>query len=237
MITFVFFDLVGTLIKPRQPVGEQYARLASRYGADVDARAMEAAFHRAMRTTAGSTPSRDSLESTAAAERRWWEALVRAVVTSCGAAELVRPGVFEDYFGDLYEHFTTADAWEPYEDALPVLDALATKGITTGLITNYDTRVYRVLDAVGLASRLDSVTIPANAGASKPDRRIFDHALDGAGIAPADALHVGDSLGDDYHGATAAGMSAVLLDRDGRYGGTEGLRRIGGLGELLQILH
>jgi len=89
MVTIVFFDLVGTLIKPRQPVGEQYARLARRYGADVDPRAMEAAFHQAMRTTAGST------QSTAAAERRWWQDLVRGVVASCGAAELERPDVFE----------------------------------------------------------------------------------------------------------------------------------------------
>ncbi len=236
MITVVFFDLVGTLIKPRQPVGEQYSLLARRYGAAVDARAMEAAFHEAMRTAPGSTPGGGSLESTAAAERRWWEDLVRGVVASCGAAELERPGVFEDYFGELYEHFTTADAWARYDDALPALDALAIQGIPTGLITNYDTRVYRVLDALGLASRLGSVTIPANAGASKPDRRIFAHALEAAGVAPADGLHVGDSLGDDYHGATAAGMSAVLLDRDGRHEGGRRSRRIGGLGELSRWL-
>jgi len=236
MITVIFFDLVGTLIRPRQPVGEQYSRLARRYGADVDARAMEAAFHQAMRITPGNTPSGDSLRSTAAAERRWWEELVRGVVRSCGATELERPGVFEAYFGELYEHFTTADAWAPYEDALPALEALATQGIPTGLITNYDTRVYRVLEALGLASRLAYVAIPANAGASKPDRRIFAHALDAAGIAAADALHVGDSPGDDYHGARAAGMNAVLLDRNGRYGGGDGIRRIGGLGELLEML-
>jgi len=236
MISVVFFDLVGTLITPRDPVGVQYSLVARRYGAEVDARDMEAAFHQAMRRTPGGTPSGDSLAATAAAERLWWEKLVRGVVASCGADELERPGVFDTYFGELYERFTTANAWALYDDAFPVLDELAARGISTGLITNYDTRVYRVLDALGLASRLNSVTIPANAGASKPDGRIFAHALDQAGIAPGDALHVGDSLGDDYQGAMAAGVNALLLDRDGRYGGIEGIRRIAGLGELSRWL-
>jgi putative hydrolase of the HAD superfamily len=167
------------------------------------------------------------------AEKGWWNRLVRGVVGACGASGLERPDVFEEYFADLYEHFTTANAWAPYEDTLPALDRLAAHGVPLGLITNYDTRVYRVLDAVGLASRIARVAIPARAGAWKPDPRIFAHALDSAGVAAPDALHVGDSLDDDYNGARAAGMRAVLLDREGRYRSQKGLRRIEGLTELI----
>ena len=88
MINAVFFDLVGTLIRPRQPVGHQYAEVARRHGAEVDARALEAAFHRAMRATPGLG---GEVLANHAAERRWWEQLVREVVTSCGAADLARP--------------------------------------------------------------------------------------------------------------------------------------------------
>lgn len=232
MTCVVFFDLVGTLIRPREPVGHQYAAVARRYGAELEPRAVEAAFHRAMGATPGSTPGGESLEATAAAERRWWGELVRGVVAECGAGPLEQGRVFEDYFAELYEHFTTARAWALYDDTLPALDGLAARGIPAGLITNYDTRVYRVLDALDLTGRLDSVTIPAHAGVSKPDRAIFAHALAAHGVAASEALHVGDSLEDDYIGATGAGMSALLLDRKGRYAGDASLKRVAGLGDL-----
>ena len=239
MIRAVFFDLVGTLIRPRQPVGQQYAAVARRFGAEMDEVALEAAFHKAMREAPALEPAgtgRGDLQATAAAERRWWEQLVRGVVGACGAPALERPAVFQEYFDELYEHFTTANAWVVYDDTPRALDGLAAAGIGAGLITNYDTRVYRVLDGLGLSSRLDPVTIPAVAGVSKPDGRIFAHALGQAGLAPAEALHVGDSLHDDYEGATAAGMAALLLDRDGRHRGAGGLRRIGRLGELFEAM-
>ena len=37
------------------------------------------------------------------------------------------------------------------------------------------------------------------------------------GVAPGDALMVGDTVGDYVEGALAVGMQAVLVDREGRY--------------------
>ncbi len=57
---------------------------------------------------------------------------------------------------------------------------------------------------------------------SKPERGIFDWALDacGAGMdaaAPGDACHVGDDPDKDYFGAVGAGWGrALLLDREGK---------------------
>ena len=60
----------------------------------------------------------------------------------------------------------------------------------------------------------DAVVYSSAAGSAKPDRRIFQHALDQLLVAPAEALHVGDSRTADYEGALAAGLTAVLLRRD-----------------------
>ena len=229
-----FFDLVGTLIRPRAPIGQQYAAVARRFGANLDAGALGAAFHRAMSVLPAVQSSGESLEETASAERRWWKDLVRSVVTECDATALQPASLFDAYFAALYEHFTTNAAWTVFPDAPAVLDALEAAGVSAGLITNYDTRVYRVLDALDLSGRLDSVTIPANAGVSKPDPRIFAYALARHAIGPGEALHVGDSPGDDYDGATAAGIDALLLDRDNRHAGRAGTRRVGGLAEVLE---
>ena len=50
-------------------------------------------------------------------------------------------------------------------------------------------------------------------GAAKPDRAIFAHALAALGVEASEALHVGDSRVNDYDGARAAGIAALLVDR------------------------
>lgn len=51
-------------------------------------------------------------------------------------------------------------------------------------------------------------------GVEKPDPRIFELALQKAGgIAPEQALHIGDNLRKDYLPARNMGMHALLLDR------------------------
>jgi putative hydrolase of the HAD superfamily len=211
----VFFDLVGTLIHGRAPIGVQYAAMARRHGVDADADALDGAFRREMLETPPPAVFPGSLSRTAASERDWWRALVTRVVFACRLHSLAEGNRFDPFFEDLYRHFTTASAWQLYEDVVPVLLELRARGILTGLVTNYDTRVYLLLDSLGLTPLLDSVTIPAVAGAAKPDGRIFAHALGKHALSAREAVHVGDSPTDDYHGARRAGLVAVLLDRDG----------------------
>jgi putative hydrolase of the HAD superfamily len=61
------------------------------------------------------------------------------------------------------------------------------------------------------------VVIGEELGASKPSPRAFHAAVAPFGMAPADALMVGDSPELDYAGALAAGLQARLLDRDARF--------------------
>ena len=101
---------------------------------------------------------------------------------------------------------------------------------------NYDSRIHRLVVSLGLAARLDSITIPATAGARKPAPRIFARALAGHGLDADDSGYVGDSLADDYLGARGAGMRAVLLDRDGGHPGLAGVPRAATLDEAIRLL-
>ncbi|HEX5894319.1 MAG TPA: HAD-IA family hydrolase, partial [Solirubrobacterales bacterium] len=51
--------------------------------------------------------------------------------------------------------------------------------------------------------------------ARKPEREIFTAALGVAGAAPDEVIHVGDTAEEDVAGAAAAGIRALLIDRDG----------------------
>jgi FMN phosphatase YigB (HAD superfamily) len=50
-------------------------------------------------------------------------------------------------------------------------------------------------------------------GVEKPDTRIYEIALERAGVAPEEVLHIGDSMRKDYVPAKNVGMQALLLDR------------------------
>lgn len=230
----VFFDLVGTLIRARAGIGEQYAYWARRHGAGAaDPERLGTAFARAMRESRPMAFPGAGVEEASKEERRWWHGLVRRVVSDAGLSEaLGQEGRFDRFFDDLFEHFTSADAWVAYADAPPTLAALRDRGIQIGLITNYDTRVYSVLDALGLSPLIDSVTIPALVGAAKPDAAIFHHALRHHGLPASAAVYVGDEVEDDYLGAEGAGMKAILIDRDGRHEREQGLTRIRSLEDL-----
>ena len=49
-------------------------------------------------------------------------------------------------------------------------------------------------------------------GASKPHTAMFERAMRHAGVAPGEAVHIGDHEIDDVQGATAAGMATVWVN-------------------------
>jgi putative hydrolase of the HAD superfamily len=94
------------------------------------------------------------------------------------------------------------------------LDRLRAGGLRLGVVSNSDGRVEEALIAAGLRDRFDVVLDSALVGVEKPDPAIFRAALGALGVAPAEALYVGDLYDVDVVGARAAGMEAVLLVSD-----------------------
>jgi putative hydrolase of the HAD superfamily len=234
--TAVFFDLVGTLIRVRGGVGLQYATLAKRFGIEADQRALEAAFPIALQMVPSPSFDTSRPEEVAGLERGFWRDIVCGVFHHAGIDEPTTGPRFEAYFEALFDHFSTEAGWEAYPDVEPELVRLRAAGYITALLTNFDGRVFRLLDRLRLRTLFDSVTLPGLAGKAKPDRAIFQHALDRHGLSASAAVHVGDSMSEDYTAARAAGLQTVLLDRKQRWADTEGVVRITSLSELAGAL-
>jgi HAD superfamily hydrolase (TIGR01509 family) len=112
-----------------------------------------------------------------------------------------------------------ANLWtEPTPGAADGLKALRAAGYEVGCVSNADGTVDRLLAGAGLGQHLSFVVDSGAVGIEKPDPRIFAMALDLAGVAPDEALYVGDLYPVDVVGARRAGLEAVLLDPLGRYG-------------------
>ena len=102
-----------------------------------------------------------------------------------------------------------------FEDVPGALAELRRRGLRLVVASNWDCSLPEWLEDAGLLELVDGVVSSAEAGASKPDPAVFARALELAGAAPEEALHVGDSVRNDFEGARAAGLNALLLARDG----------------------
>jgi putative hydrolase of the HAD superfamily len=120
----------------------------------------------------------------------------------------------------------------PFADVPPALAALRDHRLL--VVSNWDCSLADWLGPAGLLEHVDAVVTSAEVGVAKPGRAIFERALELAGVAPGDAVHVGDSLENDVAGARAAGIRPVLVARDGAApAGVEAIRSLAELPALL----
>ena len=146
-----------------------------------------------------------------AKEYAWWEAIADKTFGDVGIKDQFTD--FAAFFADLYAYFAGADPWAVYPDAYHSLERWRAKDIELGIISNFDSRIYTVLDSLALADFFTTITISTEVGAAKPDPQIFAAARKKHNCDPSDAWHVGDSQTDDYEGAKAAGLRGIWLQR------------------------
>jgi len=116
--------------------------------------------------------------------------------------------------------FVAALRFRAIGGVLPALDRLAAAGLPLAVVANWDIGLHEHLARLGLTERFVAILTSAEAGAEKPDPRIFGLALDRLGVRPEEAVHVGNEDVDRL-GALAAGLAfepvplATLPDRLG----------------------
>jgi putative hydrolase of the HAD superfamily len=122
----------------------------------------------------------------------------------------------------------------PYADVLPALMELRGRGLALVIASNWDCSLPDWLAPTGIMALVDGVVTSAEVGAGKPDPRVFERALQIAGVEPGQAVHAGDKVDNDVEGAAAAGVRGVLVQREGSP--PPGLEAVGSLSELVALL-
>jgi putative hydrolase of the HAD superfamily len=107
------------------------------------------------------------------------------------------------------EHAAWAPARELASTTHALLETLRERGLKLGLVSNAidpPDLLHRDLAELGVAQRLDVAVFSSEVGRRKPDPLIFERALEALGVAPENALFVGDKVAIDVAGAAALGM-------------------------------
>ncbi len=208
----IFLDAVGTLFGVQGSVGEIYSAIASQMGVISSPESLNTAFYQCFKSAPPlAFPDLDPLVIPDL-EYQWWKTIAHQTFSQEGLLQQFTD--FETFFTELYHYFATAKPWFIYDDVFPFLNYWQTLEIELGIISNFDSRIYEVLDLLGLSNFFSSITISSMTGAAKPDSKIFTMALEIYDCEPAQAWHIGDSRKEDYEGAKSLGIPAFLLERN-----------------------
>ncbi|MCX3059515.1 HAD family hydrolase [Streptomyces beihaiensis] len=134
----------------------------------------------------------------------------------------------ERLYDVLYERHMRPAAWRPYPDAPEVLAGLRERGVPVAVVSNIGWDPRPVFVAHGLDPYVDTYVLSYRHGVRKPDPRLFTAACDALGVAPADALMVGDDRRADG-GAAAIGCALHFVDHLPADRRPDGLRPVLGL--------
>lgn len=100
-----------------------------------------------------------------------------------------------------------------YPETLQVLNHLKSKGYKLGLVSNLATPYKSPFFNHGLDNYFDESVFSCDVGLKKPDKRIYDLAMEKLGSLPENSIMIGDGYKSDYEGAKEAGLNAFYLDR------------------------
>lgn len=156
------------------------------------------------------------------AHRECWTALY-------SAADVVADGLGRV----LYEREISADAWHPFPDTLPVVEALSNARVPMVVVSDTGWDIRPVLDRHGLLPYFAGLVLSYEHGVAKPAPQLFAAACELLGVPAEEALMVGDNALTDG-GAIESGIRVYLLPqvRDTGPRGLAAVLRLVGLTSL-----
>jgi putative hydrolase of the HAD superfamily len=199
----IFFDAVGTLIHPEPSAPTVYASVGRRLGSRLDEAAIAVRFRAAFRRQEEADYAA-GLRTNEEREIARWRAIVREVLDDIPDPEAC--------FQELFTYFARPDAWRCVAETAEVLVALAARGHVLGIASNFDRRLRGLVESWPALRPIRHLVISSEIGWRKPSGDFFAAMCRQAGSPPQQLIYVGDDLANDYEGARAAGLKAVLFD-------------------------
>ena len=218
----VFFDAGETLVYPHPSFAELFAEVLGENGHHIDPDAVQEVIHASSQAFTELMLSEQALNWSTSIEksRALWDLVYRMFLNEAEIDEAEH----EHLVQVLYDRFRSISSYRAYPDVLPALEGLSKLDLTIGLISNFEDWLEALLEELKLHHFFDVSVISGIEGVEKPNTRIFEIALERAGIDAASSVYVGDNPLFDAEPARRAGMLPVLIDRRGNHGGTEFLR-------------
>ena len=140
-------------------------------------------------------------------ENRFWEKWFHLLLI-----ELTGANNAEKYAQMLCRKYVFYKIMRLYPETVEVLEYFRAKDLKIGAISDTFPSLELTLKLLGIREYFDTVTASSLVGAGKPDPRIFNHALSGAGVSARESYFVDDTK-PEADGARRLGFTSFHLDR------------------------
>ncbi|MDR1083148.1 MAG: HAD family hydrolase [Coriobacteriales bacterium] len=227
----VFFDVGNTLLTPAVPESRVLVEVAAGLGVSVDEALVEQNMPRMYQRYEELYEADNSLWADEDRAVGIWLTMYEYL---CGLIGVPEYGAQIALLG--YEKYLDPGHWALFDDVLPLLSTLKARGLSLGVISNWDSSLKDIIDGKNIGSYFDVVISSAQVGLHKPQPEIFRLALEQAGATASEAMHVGDHVQADVGGAAAVGIKPVLIDRDDKHEDGEGYLRVRDLRDVTTYL-
>ncbi len=215
--TNVFFDLDGTLRHSDPPARDVFYQFAAEFGLEITPEQRIEVERWVNWYWADSKDLLEDLDSFGPwrDNRDFWVNHARRQFIQLGT---------EETFAEGLALAVTMKMWEAYEpedcvpdDVIPTLTGLRQAGFKLGLVSNRSEPLDEIVESLGFTGMFDLMLAAGEVGWYKPDPRLLLVAAERLGVEPGETLYLGDNFNADVMGASAAGMTPVLLDPRGLY--------------------
>jgi len=139
----------------------------------------------------------------------WWDALLPLFTKAYVGAGIAAEPAARAARG-VRARYTDATRWTVFPDTVAALAELSEAGWRHVVVSNHVPELDGLLRDLGLAGHFAAVVNSSQIGWEKPNRRIFEVALERAGH-PERVWMVGDNPVADIAGAQALGMPGILV--------------------------
>jgi putative hydrolase of the HAD superfamily len=194
----VFFDVDFTLIYPGPAFqGEGYREFCARHGMEVDPARFGAAVNSASHIL---DQSQDAVYN-----HQIFIDYTAHIIRHMGG----RGSTVDACAAEIYREWAACQHFLLYDDVPAALRALAGQNIRIGLISNSHRCLESFQSHFELDGLIDVAISSSQHGYMKPHPSIFEAALTLAGVSPAEAVMVGDSMTQDIEGARRVGTRST----------------------------
>jgi putative hydrolase of the HAD superfamily len=210
-IKFIYFDAANTLIH-KPDLWLKFDEVLKKYNYEIDPQTLR----RNHKLTSERIKFPDNTS------KEFYSLFNKEVLISLGISPT------EEIINDIFNNCTYL-AWKKFDD----VDFLKEIKIPLGIISNFNISLKEKITKI-IDIPFAEFIVSEEQTFSKPDKRLYEYAIQKINIPPQEILYIGDSIKLDIEPANSLGMQTLLIDRDLIY--PDFKKRIASFNELKYLI-
>ena len=200
LIQIISFDATGVLFEPNPSIGAIYSQVLDSF----DIHLSEDELDRRFLVEFHKVRSKPVSSITEASELVRWRQVVKGIL-----GEYYSEPIFKAF----WQAFESGENWKRMPKVEAVLQQLRDDGFRLIVVSNWDKRIYSILDQLKIRPFFEAVFISSELGVEKPSPEVFNRVAQDLN-APIEAfLHVGDSRREDLEAPAQVGWKSLLISQ------------------------